>query len=124
MYEHEYVPPADLSLEEYNPEFDISVYDTYEGKKYFLYQPSGGWNNQRIQLENAILICRLTNRICILPPVSRHTNYYYNYNVQTGDRLLSIQRVLNIPLINETMVEVATIPQGKSFVEFVEEARR
>ena len=49
-------------------------------RKYFAYQPSGGINNQRKQLESAMMIARLTGRTCIVPPFAPHSNYFYNYN--------------------------------------------
>ena len=62
-----------LSLEEYDAEFDYRSYPGDE-QNYFVYQPSGGLNNQRVLLEHALVICQLLNRTCLVPPAAAHTN--------------------------------------------------
>lgn len=56
------------------------------GKKYVFYQPSGGVSNQRILLENAMLVAKKLNRTLLLPPVGPHTAQWFKYNkVKTED---------------------------------------
>ncbi len=41
----------------------------YDNSKYLLYLPHSGMNNQRISLENAMILSKLLNRTLIIPPL-------------------------------------------------------
>ena len=42
-----------------------------KGVKYLSYQPPGnGWNNQRVALENAIVMAKLLNRTLLVHPMA------------------------------------------------------
>ena len=112
-------PP--LTLEEYNPEFDYK-YDQQDERKYFVYQPSGGFNNQRMLLEHALVICQLLNRTCVIPPAAAHTNYFEKYNIQPADKVTPMQRILNFDELKK-VVNVVSIPPGQTFMEWVKERR-
>ncbi len=89
------------------------------GVEYFLYQPSGGLNNQRLQMENALVACMLLGRVCILPPLAPHTNYVRNYNEVSGSDVVSAARIFDLEALNR-VVEVECVPNGISHAEFVE----
>ena len=91
--------------------------------KYFVYQPSGGINNQRKQLENAMIICRLTNRTCIAPPIAPHSNYFYNYNRVPAKGVVSSQRLFNLRELS-VAGPVQSVPEGMTFLDFVEEMEK
>jgi hypothetical protein len=95
---------------------------TGEKKRYFAYQPSGGWNNQRLLVENALIICRLTNRTCIAPPAAPHSNYFPNYNRLPASAVTGMPRLLNFDKLNEVAPLVA-VPAGLTFERFVEKVR-
>mmetsp|Transcript_21645 Transcript_21645/g.42512 ORF Transcript_21645/g.42512 Transcript_21645/m.42512 type:complete len:598 (-) Transcript_21645:507-2300(-) len=56
------------------------------GRKYFVYQPSGGMSNQRIILEQALLVARALGRVLVVPPLCPHTSMFWNYNKVDWDR--------------------------------------
>ena len=51
-----------------------------QGQKYFVFQSSGGLSNQRIMIENALLLGRALNRTVIVPPLAPHSSMWWNYN--------------------------------------------
>ena len=102
------------SLYDFNPNKPIG-----DNPKYFMYQASGGWNNQRILLESAMVICKLLNRTCIAPPASPHSNYFVNYNKIPASAVVSMSQVLNFEELNK-VIPVVTIPQGMTFKTFLD----
>ena len=49
------------------------VCEKSEGVKYLSYFPGGGgWNNQRIAFENAVVLAKLLNRTLIVHPLAPH----------------------------------------------------
>ena len=56
------------------------------GRKYFVYQPSGGMSNQRIILEHALIIAKRMERVLVVPPLAPHTSMFWNYNKVDWDR--------------------------------------
>ena len=61
-------------------------------EKYFIFQPSGGLSNQRIIIEQALVVCRALNRTCVLPMAAKHTSMWYNYNKQPLTDLMSFRK--------------------------------
>lgn len=115
-YDEPYELPS-MTLEEYDPAFDYKL-DPNDERRYFVYQTSGGFNNQRILFENALIVCQLLNRTCVAPPSAPHTNYFQKYNIQPGDKLTSMQRVLNFKELKK-IVDVVAVPQGQSFMDWL-----
>ena len=35
-------------------------------------------------MENALVMCSILNRTCIVPPLAAHSNFYVNYNNQAS----------------------------------------
>ena len=108
-------------LDTYNASLDLARVERGggDGERFFLFQPSGGMNNQRIILEIALAICLITNRTCVLPHAAQHTNYPLRYNLHTVDRLLSFQRIFDMDKLREAGVRVRTIPEDQTLLEFV-----
>lgn len=68
------------------------------GEKYFLYSPSGGFNNQREELTNAMEIARVLNRTLYVPMAARHTSFYSVYERLSGPAdLFPMDRILDFP---------------------------
>jgi hypothetical protein len=68
--------------------------------KYLVYSPSGGFNNQREELECAMEIARLTNRTLFVPPVGKHEQLWRAYDKLRGSRdLFPMDRVLDFPYL-------------------------
>lgn len=61
----------------------------------FVFQPSGGFNNQRIIVERAVRICGVLGRVCVVPMAGRHSSLFANYNKLGEDDLMSMDRVLD-----------------------------
>lgn len=79
-------------------------------------------NNQRKQFENALIICRITKRTCVAPPIAAHSNYFHNYNKQLGRRLVSSQRIFNFQEISKE-IDVVSIPPGLTLMEWIDQHR-
>ena len=88
---------------------------------YLSYQPPGnGWNNQRIVLENALVLAKLLNRTLVVHPLSpnelgnrlkQHYHFGYTaYNAINVSDLLPLSKFLNLSLLSEIVpiVEVQT----------------
>ena len=80
--------------------------------KYLSYQPPGnGWNNQRIVLENALVLARLLNRTLVVHPLSPHElgnrlklRYHFGYaayNALNVSDLLPLSQFLDLSLLSE-----------------------
>lgn len=89
------------------------------GKKYLFYQPSGGVSNQRILLENAVLIARRLNRTLILPPIGPHTNQWFKYNKVRREDVVNMLRLFDRNLL-EKLVPVIALNEV-SVQEFISE---
>ena len=87
--------------------------------KYISYQPPGnGWNNQRIVLENALVLAKLLNRTLVVHPLSPHElgnrlklryhSGYAAYNALNISDLLPLSKFLDLPLLSE-VVPVAEV---------------
>ena len=87
--------------------------------KYFVYQPTGGWGNQRLEMLYAICNCLLWNRTLILPAVAAHTNGWTGYQSWTKDQLLSAADVLDIEHMNALL---PTLAWGGTLAELQEAA--
>jgi len=46
------------------------------GERYLIYSPSGGFNNQREELESAVQIALMTNRTLLAPMAGKHTSFW------------------------------------------------
>ncbi|GBG31907.1 GDP-fucose protein O-fucosyltransferase 2 [Hondaea fermentalgiana] len=118
-------PVLPKTLPQYNASLDFPLPMEPErtpidpNERFFLYQPSGGINNQRIQLETALVICLLLDRTCVLPPVAQHTNFFFRYNMHHPRRMVSMQRIFNIPRLLE-VVKVRTIPEGHTLMSWID----
>ena len=72
------------------------------GKKYFVYQSSGGLSNQRIMMEMALLLGRALNRTVVVPQTGPHTSMWWNFNripptdMLPADQLLDAERMRSI----------------------------
>jgi len=102
-----------------DPRFDFPGHDPAAPRKYFVFQPSGGWNNQRLLLENALIICRLLNRTCVAPPAAPHSNYYPSYNRLPAAAVTGMPRLLNFDKLSE-VAPLFAVPQGMTFPAFVD----
>lgn len=77
--------------------------------RYLSYQPpGGGWNNQRVAFENAVVMAKLLNRTLIVHPLAPHQEIlklkkrrkiaagYEIYNMLPKDKLLALSNVIDL----------------------------
>jgi hypothetical protein len=56
------------------------------GVRYLVYQTSGGLSNQRILIEQAIILGRALNRTVLIPQLAPHSSMWWNFNkIQEND---------------------------------------
>ena len=99
------------------------------GPRYLSYQPPGnGWNNQRIALENALVLAKLLNRTLIIHPLAPHVlgvkmkaagrrSGYQSYNLMTDEDLLPPALFLDLQLMSQLVPVVAVNTSHPQFVD-------
>ena len=104
-----------LCLSEQNVYIDGQlVCENNQEVKYLSYQPpGGGWNNQRVAFENAVVLAKLLNRTLIVHPLAPHqeilrlkndrkmTGGYETYNLLPEDKLLPLSKVIDLKKLSE-----------------------
>ena len=98
--------------------------------KYLSYQPpGGGWNNQRVAFENAVVLAKLLNRTLIVHPLAPHQEIlrlkrkrkmsagYEIYNMLPEVNLLPLSKVIDLKELSR-LVPVKEVTS--SHVEFLE----
>lgn len=84
--------------------------DKSQGVRYLSYQPpGGGWNNQRIVFENALVLAKLLNRTLIVQPLAPHEELrrvhkvrdYEKYNMVSNEKLLPLSKVIDLELLSK-----------------------
>lgn len=106
------------------------VCENNQEMKYLSYQPpGGGWNNQRVAFENAVILAKLLNRTLIVHPLAPHLEIirlkrdhkmsggYKTYNMLPEQKLLPLSRVIDLKKLS-TLVPVKEVTS--SHVEFQE----
>lgn len=84
--------------------------------KYLTYQPpGGGWNNQRLAFENAVILAKMLNRTLIVHPMATHKEIlkikkqqsfelnYESYNALPSDALLSLSQVIDLRKLSKLL---------------------
>ena len=104
----------------------------HRATKLLSYQPPGnGWNNQRIALENALVLARLLNRTLVVHPLSPHDlgsrlkaghhPGYVSYNMLNDSDLLPLSQFMDLGLMNQL---VPVIEVNTSHPKFIREYSR
>ena len=95
--------------------------------KYLSYQPPGnGWNNQRIALENALVLAKLLNRTLVVHPMAPHgkgnklkvgnLQGYEVYNMLTSRDLLPLSEFLDLDLLSKIVPVKEIVTSHPQFV--------
>ena len=92
-------------------------------ERFFIYQPSGGLNNQRIMMENAMIVCRILNRTCIIPHATQHKNRWYKYNECPIDDISSQQMLFDFDKLS-TVARVLTLPTNYTLLSWISEMQK
>ena len=96
-------------------------------RRYLSYQPPGnGWNNQRIALENALVLAKLLNRTLVVHPLAPHelgsklklgNHYgYVAYNMLNETDLLPLSDFLDLDLLSQVVPVVEFTHEHTQFV--------
>lgn len=72
-------------------------------KRYFFYQPSGGFGNQRFILRWAMVAAAALNRTLVVAPFAPHSNYWYGYNQWNKTDLVPANMVLDDSALQDAM---------------------
>lgn len=96
-------------------------YDEYvPGERYVLYSPSGGFSNQRLELEYAVEIGKMLNRTVYVPMAARHTNGWEAYNELDGpENLFPMDRVVDFPFVRTYDRRTRLVPLGTPIKKFL-----
>lgn len=98
--------------------------------RYLSYQPPGnGWNNQRIVLENALVLAKLLNRTLVVHPLAPHelgnkmkvgqTHGYMVYNMLNSSDLLPLSLFMDLNLMSEVVpVEEVTVSHPQFVADY------
>eukprot|EP00924_Labyrinthula_sp_SR-Ha-C_P003724 maker-scaffold_3-snap-gene-3.3-mRNA-1 protein AED:0.00 eAED:0.00 QI:7/1/1/1/0/0.5/2/160/410 len=90
-------------------------------EKFFIYQPSGGFNNQRIEMQNALRFCQILNRTLIVPMAARHSNLgayiYLGY-----DSTIPMDLLIDVDYLNNTLPNGFgdVVPLNMNLVKYLE----
>ena len=101
-----------------------------QGRKYLSYQPpGGGWNNQRIAFENAVVFAKLLNRTLIVHPLAPHQEIlrlkkqgrisagYEIYNMLSEEMLLPLSKVIDLKLLSRLIPVIEVTSSHATFLD-------
>jgi hypothetical protein len=74
-----------------------------KGTKYFFYQPSGGWGNQRFIIRWAMMVANAMNRTLAMSPLAAHSDIWTGYNQWRKEDLLPADKVLDVRALDEAI---------------------
>ena len=106
------------------------VCENNQGVKYLSYQPpGGGWNNQRVAFENAVILAKLLNRTLIVHPLAPHQEIlrlkrsrkisagYEVYNMLPANKLLPLSKVIDLKELSKLLPVKEVISSHQQFVK-------
>ena len=118
-------PPSSLKL---TPNAHL-IHTSNGERRYLSYQPPGnGWNNQRIALENALVLAKLLNRTLVVHPLaphalgsqlkaSHHNAGYIAYNMLNESDLLPLSKFMDLRLMSEVVPVVEVNTSHRHFLQ-------
>ena len=71
--------------------------------KYFFYQPSGGFGNQRFILRWAMIVANAMNRTLAVAPLAAHSDIWSGYNQWQKSDLLPADKVLDVKALEQSI---------------------
>ena len=87
-------------------------------EKYFIYQTSGGFSNQRWMLAQVLEMARILDRTLVVPMIAQHTNMWGRNWKLSGDKMFPADRLLDFPHMANNGLKV--VPLNITVKEFVE----
>lgn len=92
-----------------DPSIEYNYISNDKSIKYFMFSPSGGYANQLVELESAILIAHFLNRTLLVPMCGRHTNGWGNYDRLDLDELYPFDKLLDFRKLKEYGVPIVPL---------------
>lgn len=80
--------------------------------KYFVFQPSGGWGNQRMLLRWAMRAANAMDRILIVPMVAPHNKMWQGYDRLNASDMVAVDRVLDLDALEAGTVRGIRVWRG------------
>jgi len=102
------------------PRTSTRPYNLIEGdedEKFFVYTPSGGFNNQLASFIAGMCLARLSGRTLIAPMAGKHSNYFDGYMRLTLDDLLPMDQLLDFEHL-EKVPGIRLVPMNVTLDEF------
>ena len=93
------------------PEYRIDPDD--EQARYFVYQPSGGWGNQRFILRWAMRAANAMDRILVVPPIAPHSMMWRGYANLSASDVVGAHRVLDLDALRRGLVRGLRVHVGR-----------
>jgi hypothetical protein len=85
-----------------------------ENVKYFVYQPSGGWGNQRFILRWAMRAANAMDRVLIVPMIAPHIYHmWYGYDRLNATQMVGAHRVLDLEALSRGLVRGLRVHTGR-----------
>jgi len=81
-------------------------------RKFFCYQPSGGWGNQRYILRWAMIAAAAMKRTLLVAPIAPHSDIWHGFNEFNKSQVVSAGLILDIRAIQKAMA-----PYGAVFLD-------
>ena len=90
-------------------------------EKYLIYSPSGGFNNQREELESAVEVAFLLNRTLFVPMAGKHTSFWMRYGMLRPERneVVPMDHVLDLDYLGSYETGVRLVPLNNTIYRLV-----
>lgn len=90
----------------------VGYNEVKDGERYFVYSPSGGFNNQRKELESAMRIAIVLNRTLLVPMIAKHTSGWSKYHDLKNESLLPADVLLDFELMKRYSPKLKLVPMN------------
>ena len=94
-----------------------------DGARYFVYSPSGGFNNQRKELESAMRVAIVLNRTLLVPMIAKHTSGWSRYHDLTNESLLPADVLLDFKLMEQYSPKLKIVPMNMPVKQFEQQLK-
>lgn len=99
------------------------LFNNNDKEKYFIYRPSGGLNNQRIEFEAALMFAKTFNRGLIVPMAGRHSSLREYLSLSLSD-LIAMDLIFDFRSIaSGEFQNVRIVPLNMTFSGFLAQLR-
>uniref|UniRef100_A0A7S3LNV6 O-fucosyltransferase family protein n=1 Tax=Aplanochytrium stocchinoi TaxID=215587 RepID=A0A7S3LNV6_9STRA len=100
------------------------LYNNEDKSKYFVYQPSGGMNNQRIELEAALLFANKLGRNLIVPMAGKHSSISAYMRLKPNE-LVPMDVIFDFKYISrDQFADIKLVPINMTLPDFIKQLRR